>query len=302
VRRLIINADDFGLTPGVNRGILRTHDEGVVTSTTLMANAAAFDDAAQLALAQSKPRGLGIGCHLVLVDGEPLLPAEKVRSLIESDNCIGGDGGDGKVAFRRSLTSFAGRAVRGRLDSAEIEAEAAAQFHKIQSAGIELSHFDAHKHAHLFPSVLKPVLRAARSCGLRALRNPFAPVKPLAFAHLLRRPHLWKRYSEVRVLRGFAQRFRELVAAEGMVTTDGTFGIVVTGALDATLFEAIVGCIPEGTWELCCHPGYNDADLARIRTRLRESREHEMNVLTSAAARETLEKHGIELISYWDLQ
>ncbi len=294
MRRLIINADDFGLTPGVNRGIVRTYDNGVVTSTTLMANASAFEDAVQLTLASGQRHGFGVGCHLVLVDGEPLLPAEQVRSLTQGN-------GDGR-AFRSSLASFAGHAVRGRLDAAEIEAEATAQFQKIRAAGIELSHFDAHKHAHLFPSVLKPVLRAARNCGLRAVRNPFAPVKPLAFAHLLRRPHLWKRYSEVRVLRGFAQSFRELAAAEGMLTTDGTFGIVVTGALDAKLFDAIVGCIPEGTWELCCHPGYNDADLAKVRTRLRESREQEMNVLTSAAARETLEKHGIELISYWDLR
>jgi predicted glycoside hydrolase/deacetylase ChbG (UPF0249 family) len=295
VRRLIINADDFGLTPGVNRGILRTHDGGVVTSTTLMANAAAFEDAAQLARAHGD-RGFGIGCHLVLIDGEPLLAAEQVRSLIESNN------GDGEVEFRRSLTSFAAQAVRGRLNAVEIEAEAEAQFQKIQSAGIELSHFDAHKHAHLFPSVLKPVLRAARKCGVRAVRNPFAPVKPLAFAHLLRRPHLWKRYSEVRILRGFAQRFHELVVAEDMITTDGTFGIVVTGALDAKLFDAIIGCIPEGTWELCCHPGCNDAELERIRTRLRESREQEMDVLTSAAARETIERRGVELITYWNLQ
>lgn len=296
MRRLIINADDFGLTPGVNRGILRTHSEGVVTSTTLMANAAAFDDAAQFTRSQGRPRGLGIGCHLVLVDGEPLLPAAQVRSLTESDN------GGGNVEFRRSLTSFAGQAMRGRMDAAEIEAEATAQFHKIQSAGIEVSHFDAHKHAHVFPSVLTPILRAARSCGVRALRNPFAPVKPLAFAHLVRLPHLWKRYSEVRILRGLARRFRELVASEGMVTTDGTFGIVVTGALDAKLFEAIAGCIPEGTWELCCHPGYNDADLARVRTRLRESREQEMEVLTSPAARAALQRYDVELISYWDLQ
>ncbi len=87
-----------------------------------------------------------------------------------------------------------------------------------------------------------------------------------------------------------------------MVTTDGSFGIVVTGALDQKLFDAIIGCVPEGTWELCCHPGYNDADLDNIRTRLRESRQHELNVLTSEKSRQSVEKHGIELISYWDLQ
>lgn len=293
MRRLIINADDFGLTRGVNRAIVRGHVEGVVTSTTLMANAGAFGDAVLLAAAFERGKGGpgSVGCHVVLIDGEPLLTPDRVRSLV-----------DGGGAFRNSLSSFAGQTMCGRLKAEEIEAEAAAQIQKIQSAGIRLSHFDAHKHAHMFPSVLKPLLRSARNCGVRAVRNPFAPVKPLAFAHLMRRPHLWKRYSEVKVLRGFQNNFRELVESEGLVTTDGTFGIVVTGALDAALFDAIVGCVPEGTWEFCCHPGYNDGDLKTVRTRLRESREQELNVLTSDAARAALEKHGVELISYWELQ
>lgn len=293
MRRLIINADDFGLTPGVNRGIVETNQDGIVTSTTLMANSAAFDGAVELSRVTANK--LSVGCHVVLIDGEPLSPVDKVQSLV-----LNGNGRN--VRFRQSLTSFAAEAIRGRLDSSEIATEAAAQFEKIRRAGLKLSHFDAHKHAHLFPSVLKPILAAARDCGIRALRNPFAPIKPLAFAHLARRPHLWKRYSEVAVLRGYAQRFRELVQSHGMVTTDGTFGIVVTGALDQKLFDAIMGCVPEGTWEFCCHPGYNDVDLDRIQTRLRGSRDSERRVLTSSEAREAIRKNGIELISYWDLQ
>ncbi len=295
MRRLIINADDFGLTCGVNRGILTAHRTGLVTSATLMANASAFDNAVQTIASESAGH-LSVGCHVLLVDGEPVLPPQQLKSLIVTQN------GDGKPRFRESLASFAVEAIRGRLSASEIEAEAAAQFEKARRAGVKLSHFDAHKHVHLFPSVLKPILSAARACGIRALRNPFAPIKPLAFAHLARRPHLWKRYSEVSVLRGFARNFRELVREAGMVTTDGSFGIVVTGALDQRLFDAIVGCVPEGTWELCCHPGYNDADLDKVSTRLRESREAELKVLTSQAARAAVERHGIELISYWDLQ
>jgi chitin disaccharide deacetylase len=294
VRRLIINADDLGLTHGVNRGIFHARQAGVVTSATLMANSRAFDGAIQYARALQPAGPFGIGCHVVLIDGEPVLPATCVPTLLMA--------GDPSARFRESLTGFARAALRGRIKADEIESEAAAQMRRIQAEGIQLSHFDAHKHAHLLPSVLKPLLRAAKACNVRAVRNPFAPLKPLAFAHLARRPHLWKRYSEVRVLRGFAGRFRELVKQEGLQTTDGTFGIVVTGALDAALFDAIIGCIPEGTWEFCCHPGYNDTDLARVRTRLRESRSQELQVLTSDAARASIQRHGIELISYWDLQ
>ena len=90
----------------------------------------------------------------------------------------------------------------------------------------------------------------------------------------------------------------DAVAAHGMTTPDGSFGVVVTGALTQNLFDAVVGCIPEGTWEFVCHPGYNDDDMEKIRTRLRSSRDVELQILTSDATRTTLERHGIELFSY----
>ena len=287
MRRLIINADDFGLTAGVNRAIMEAHRGGVVTSATLMAVGHAFADAVQQA--QAAPR-LSVGCHVVLIDGKALLPREQVGTLLAP----GAAGQD----FRRGLGEFAAAAVRGRIDGGQVEAEAMAQMRKLQSAGVALSHFDTHKHAHMFPGILRPLLRAARACGIRAVRNPFAPVKPLAFAHLLRRPRLWKRYTEVKALRRLLDNFRAAVGEEQMVSTDGTFGIVATGALDEQLFEAIVGSIPEGTWEFVCHPGYNDAALDAVPTRLRESRVQELRVLTSEAGREALKRHGVELISW----
>lgn len=309
MRRLIINADDLGLTAGVNRGILKAHHQGVVTSATLMANASAFEDAIATGRGPTCAETLSIGCHIVLLDGSPVLPPSDVPTLLARSNALTPAQDQTTTAqqrtvglFRNSFSELAPAIAVNRISPDEVQAEAEAQMRKIQRSGLRLSHFDTHKHAHLFPSILKPLLRAAKACGIRALRNPFAPIKPLAFAHLLRRPHLWTRYSEVRILRGFASRFRELVASEDMVTTDGTFGIVVTGSLDLPLFEAIIGCIPEGTWEFCCHPGYNDADLAQVRTRLRDSRVKELEVLSSPEARAALDRNGIQLISYWDLQ
>ena len=182
MRRLIINADDFGLTAGVNRAIIEAHRRGVVSSATLMAGGGAFAEAAQFA--QGLPK-LSVGCHVVLVDGTPLLPADQVSTLL--------GGGNGNAEFRRGLGEFASAALRRRIDPAQVEAEATAQMRQLQAAGITLSHFDTHKHAHMFAAILRPLLRAARACGVPAVRNPFAPVKPLAFAHLLRRPRLWKR-------------------------------------------------------------------------------------------------------------
>jgi hopanoid biosynthesis associated protein HpnK len=290
VRRLIVNADDFGFTAGVNRAIVEAHTRGIATSSTLMANGRAFDDA--VSLAKANPR-LSVGCHVVLIDGRPVLDAARLPSITAKTS--------GEACFRDGLKSFAARALAGRLDPEEIEAETSAQIRKIQSAGIAVSHVDTHKHTHLFPAVLRPLLRAARACGVLAIRNPFGPRQPIRSGDLLARPSLWTRYAEVRVLRSLSGRFGTDAKKEGFVTPDGTLGVVVTGSLDETLFRGIAAIIPEGTWEFVCHPGYNDEDLKSAKTRLRESREKELRVLTLPEAREMLSNQGISLISYRDL-
>ncbi len=290
MRRLIVNADDFGFTAGVNRAIVEAHTRGIVTSSTLMANARAFADA--IVSAKTVPR-LSVGCHIVLIDGEPILDAKQIPSIASASS--------GRVRFRQGLKSFATRALAGRLDAGEIESEATAQIRKLQAAGVNVSHVDTHKHTHLFPSVLRPLLRAARACGVRAIRNPFGPRQPLRSSELLKRPGLWTRYAEVRILRMLAARFRDAANRAGLTTPDGTLGIVATGALDEKLFRAVAAIIPEGTWEFVCHPGYNDDDLKLASTRLRESRETELRVLTMPEARELLSHQGISLISYHEL-
>jgi len=251
-----------------------------------MANGMAFAEAAELAKTAPK---LSVGCHIVLIDGEPVLEPGKVPSLTASRK------------FRDGIKMFAARALSGRMDAGEITAEATAQIRKLQSAGVVVSHIDSHKHTHLFPQILRPVLQAAAECGVKAVRNPFGPRFPLRSGQLLARPNLWTRYAEVRILRRFAGSFRVAVQRQGFVTPDGTLGVEVTGTLDEQLFRAIAESIPEGTWEFVCHPGYDDADLRAARTRLRQSRETELRVLTLPAAREMLAQAGIELISYRDL-
>jgi hopanoid biosynthesis associated protein HpnK len=287
VRRLIVNADDFGLTRGVNRAIVESHRDGIVTSSTLMANGQAFEDA--IAHAKSASR-LSVGCHVVLVDGSPVLGGQQASTLFDQK------ADDGR--FYDGLGAFAMRAVSGRVDADEIEAEVTAQIRKLQSAGVSVSHLDTHKHTHILPQVLRALLRAARTCGVPAVRNPFGPVR---LSILAKYPSLWKRYSQVTVLNRLGGRFRDSVTNAGMLTTDGTVGVVATGVMDSYLFRSIVDSLPEGTWELVCHPGYNDAELGSIRTRLRESRAVELRLLTSPKALELLVRSGVQLISYRDL-
>lgn len=291
-RKLIVNADDLGLTEGVNRAVRECRRHGVLTSATLMANVSAFSGGVATANEFERDGVLtpfSVGCHVILIDGEPLMHASKVPTLITADG-----------RFRNKLSQFAQDAIRGKIRVDEIEWEASAQIRKLQSAGISVSHFDTHKHAHMFPAVLAGTLRAAIACGVHAVRNPFE--QPLAIAGAVTvRPALWFRYAQVQVLRQWRAQFVSSVRKAGLSTTDGCLGITITGAMDEALLAATLKAMPEGTWELVCHPGYNDTDLQSAGTRLLSSRETEVKLLTSPQTRELLEREGIELTSFRNL-
>lgn len=283
--RLIINADDFGLTAGVNRAIAEASQNGIVTSATIMPNSRAFDGA--VTTAKQFPN-LKTGCHVVFIDGEPL--SRDVASLT-----------NGTRRFRSSLKDFAYAAVRKRIRPEEIEQETSAQIQKLQSQGITITHIDSHKHTHIFPHVLRPVLKAAKACGIRAVRNPFEPARTRPRGLVRSTPALWGRAAGVACFQMFHTAFCRAIAEEGMSTTDGTIGIAVTGLLNQKILSAMLEALPEGTWELVCHPGYSDPDLAEAGTRLTRSREIELDALTSAETTNLIARRGIQLISYADL-
>lgn len=277
--RLIINADDFGLTSGVNRAIVELHQDGVLSSATLMAKAGATSEAVRIALATPL---LGVGCHVVLVDGQPVLPPGSVPSLIDKKT----------GCFPPDLTSFLRRLFTGQIRAIEIEAEASAQIALLQNAGLRLTHIDTHKHTHMFPPVLAPVLRAARNAGIGAVRNPFEPewaVRITPRASLVRT-------AEVIALRRLGPFFRRTIARANIATTDGTIAIAGTGSFDTDTVRALLNELPEGTWELVTHPGYNDADLEKVRTRLRASRDTERLALKAVR-----EFPSIDMISFAEI-
>jgi predicted glycoside hydrolase/deacetylase ChbG (UPF0249 family) len=296
VRKLIVNADDLGLTAGVNRAIVETHIGGVVSSATLMANGAAFEDA--VSSARSAPN-LSVGCHVVLVDGTPVSPPDAVDTLLAIRSAE-------PDKFYTSLSAFAARAMLGGFDRDQLVAEVTAQIRKLQSTGLQVTHLDTHKHAHIFPEILAALLRAARICGVRAIRNPFVPVKAMHARQFKGKRDLWKRYGQVRMLHAFSGQFLQRTKRAGLLTPDGVVGVIETGSLDgqgdssgySSLLRQTLASLPDGTWELVCHPGYNDADLRAARTRLLDSREEERRLLTSAELRQFLEEQKIRVISY----
>jgi len=261
-----------------------------------MANGAAFEDAVNRA--RSSPN-LSVGCHVVLVDGTPVSPPGALDTLLAIRSAQ-------PEKFYSSLSAFAARATLGGFDRDQLVTEVTAQIRKLQSAGLHVTHLDTHKHAHVFPEILAALLRAARICGVRAIRNPFVPVKAMPARQFKGQRHLWKRYGQVRMLHTFSRHFRDRTKRAGLLTPDGAIGVIETGSSDSSgdssgynsLLRQTLKSLPEGTWEWVCHPGYSDPDLRAAGTRLLDSRDEERRLLTSPELRQFLEEQKIRIISY----
>jgi len=287
VKQLIVNADDFGLTENVNKGIWDSHCDGIVTSTTLLANGMAFEDA----VAEGKRiHELGIGVHLNLTEGKPVADATKIPTLVDR-------GGRLHMAPARLWAGIAA----GQVSLSDIERELRAQVTKIVHAGIRPTHFDGHKHVHVLPRVSEVVIRLAREFHVPAVR---CPQEELAHASGtlvdggLSRPSTLKQSLVSRAVSLMAGNFRMKLARAGLLTPTHFFGISRTGFLDADGIRQILENLPEGASELMCHPGYLDVDLERSGTRLLTEREVEIQGLTAASVRNLVESTGIQLLNY----
>ena len=282
--RLIINADDFGLTPGINRAIAELHDAGALTSTTLMATGPAFQDAVDHALARP---ALGTGCHIVLTDGIPVSHPYDIPTLL---------GADGKT-FRPSLMDFAQAVLRGTVRQDDIVREATAQVQKLQRAGIDITHIDTHKHTHIFPTVSRPLLHVAERTGVGAIRNPFEPGWALALDHGTR-----PRRLVLKLLRHFfGPHFLDEICRthQEVGTTDGTLSISATGHLNGQTLTELLAVLPNhGTFEFVVHPGYHDAALDRVTTRLRAHRNIERLALLQHIPTLRLHPNAPDFIHY----
>lgn len=265
-KQLIVNADDFGFTPDVNRGIVEAHRYGILTAATLMANGDAFEEAVRLA--RETPT-LDIGCHLVLVGGKSLLSGRPFPRTVG-----------------RLVAALAGRQIRPY-------EELAAQVRRTLDSGLQPTHLDTHKHTHLAPPVLDAVVRLGEEFGIRWVRRPFDfPLNPAAGGV----PAL-KRFTS-RAMDLLRRRFHRVLEKHGCRTTDHFAGFQITGRFRTAELVQLLGSLPDGSTELMCHPGYCEDTLRAAPTRLKESREHELQALIAAETRSALERHGIELVRY----
>jgi chitin disaccharide deacetylase len=287
MKNLIVNADDLGWSDGVNRGVLEAHRNGIVTSASLLANGTAFTRAlSQLRLAPS----LGIGVHLNLSDGRPCADAESVPSLVNETGEF--EGGPESLLLRRA---------RGALALAEVEAEWEAQIAKIKEAGIAPTHVDGHKHVHMLPGLFEIALRLAKRCGIAAIRISHEASSlrvALGAGREQKARVVFKQGVQARGLKLLVRDAREMAERAGIATSDYFCGIAQTGELTRAGIEQLLQSLPEGTTELMCHPGFVDDVLRNSPTRLQESREVEVAILTDPAIRKLVACKGIRLIDY----
>jgi len=274
--RLIVNADDFGMTEAVNQGIVEAHDSGIVTSASLMATGSAFEHA--VALAKTRPK-LAVGVHLTLTEQRPLTGGA-AASLV---------GADGR--FPSHLVQFAGLHVRGKVVLAEVRAELDAQIRKVRDAGIAVSHLDGHQHVHVLPGIAGIVAELAAAYGIRAVRYPTERVR----AYMLRNLGNARRLTEQVVLGAVCavSPLRALRRADSFV------GFYYGGRLDEANLATVLERLPaSGTVELMCHPGGDDSRAAEGYWQY--SWAAERAALTSPRIRELLAARGAQLVSHSD--
>jgi len=287
VRNLIVNADDLGWTEGVNHGIAEAFRNGIVTSTSLLANGAAF--AGGVKIARGAP-GLGVGVHLNLSDGAPLAERETVTSLLN-------DNGE----FAGGAESLLLRRARRELLLDEVEREWDAQIQKVRDAGMEPTHLDGHRHVHMLPGLFEIALRLAKRHGIGAIRVSLEDSNlraALASGSRRNAGVVMKQGVQARGLKLLARDAREQAARAGLATADYFCGIARTGELTRAGLGRLLTVLPEGTTELMCHPGYVDAALKKTATRLQESRQAELEILTDEGIRKLVASQGIRLIDY----
>ena len=290
MKQLIVNADDFGMTEGVNRAILKAYTSGIVTSTSLLAGGAAF--ASAVAMARDTP-GLGVGVHLNLTEGRPCADPAQVRALLTPQG-----------VFFPGVSRLASRVLRSRALLAQIEIEFRAQIEKVRVAAIEPSHLDGHQHIHMWPSVFALTARLAaeyRIPGMRCSRERRAPVQGMLRRKGSASSKILKQYGIGVALGLLAVGARKTLRRAGVTAPDYFYGVSATGFLDTAALEAILRDLPEGVSELMCHPGYADEALRASATRLVAQREAELEALTRPEIRNLARELGIQLINYREL-
>jgi chitin disaccharide deacetylase len=271
LRRLIINADDFGRSPAINQAVICAHHEGVLTSASLMVNEPAFEDA--VAIARKNPR-LGVGLHLTLLCGHSTLPQEKISRLVNSSR-----------EFSNKPTSTGVRYFFSRLAESQLNEEIAAQFEKFHATGLKLDHVNGHLNIHLHPKVLKILLDNAGRWRIKALR---LTSEPFFLNCRISMGNWFYRVSHAIIFRLLSSRARPLLAGKNIRHTENVFGLLQNSRVDENYILNLLRQLPSGNSELYSHPSLDEF-------------RPEFEALVSPRVRSLVKELAIQLIRYQDL-
>jgi hopanoid biosynthesis associated protein HpnK len=274
---VIVNADDFGLAPGINRGIIEAHRRGVVTSVSLMPTGDAFEEAIALA---HQHVDLAVGVHLTLVEGRPVLPTEKIPSLVTAD------GGLIETPWR-----FLRRWATGQISHGEVKKELEAQVAKVADQGIRIDKLDSHMHLHLLPGIFQTVVAVGKKHQIKGIR-------------LAREELRWRGFG---CLPGSAKQVvlcslallqaRSLRSAE-LFCPDYLCGLAESGQMTEEALVRTLSLLRPGVTEIMVHPGYHDGQMEGWPLSRRYQREKELVALTSSRVKDLVKRLQIELVSY----
>lgn len=239
MKRIIVTSDDFGAAFEVNEAVERAHVDGVLSCASLMVTGPAAEDA--VARARRLPR-LGVGLHLVLVEGVPALPPEQLPDLVDTSGHFRTD------MARAGATMFFKPAAR-----AQLAAEITAQFAAFARTGLPLDHVNAHKHFHLHPTIAGLVIAIGRRFGMKAVRAPVEPFAPLAAVEPVRLG------AEARIAGLWAKLLRRRLRRAGLSVPDQVFGLAWSGAVTADRLAGLLLHVPDGVTEIYAHPATDDA-------------------------------------------
>ncbi len=273
MKRLIVNADDFGLAESVNLGIVKAHNDGIVTSTSLLAGGKGAEHAA--ALAKENP-ALGVGVHLCVTLDRPVSPPKKIPSFAMDGRLPGGP-----MQFAMGLFS-------GRIKKHEIEAELRAQIERALALGIRPTHIDGHQHLFMLGPVFEIAASLAHEYGIKAVRYPVGPWDGL---------YCPARTMEKFILESMAKSQLKRLDASGLKRPDHFFGVPETGRMDAERLLRIVERLPEGTSEIMCHPGLENPSLAK-EINWGYGWKTELDAVTDGRVKEIVKTKGIGLINF----
>ena len=271
VRRLIVNADDFGRSHSINEAVVRAHREGILTSASLMVSETGFDEAVKLAKENPK---LGVGLHLTLLQGHSALSPEKISGLVNSR----GEFSDNPIGV--GLSYFFKHSLREQLRT-----EIHAQFEKFRTTGLSLDHVNGHLHLHLHPTVFRILTDNSEKLGIHHLR---LTRDCLSRSRKISHGHWFYRISHAVIFEFLSSRTRKTLKQKNIRHAQITFGLLQNAQVDEDYILKLLPELPLGNSELYSHPSLDKF-------------KHEFDALVSPRVKEEIKKLGIELIRYQDL-